>query len=185
MLQRVHESVVPLLFGKDAPYRDQVRLVLRPVPQPWHASSTYLHEAALAVARLAPHDDEVLADPARNPFYVFSVALMRANERWFEAPVRSKSGDEVRAELVTFAVDVLSEQRRRAGEAPLVTPPEGTSLTEALHQWTRVSDDGNTGSQIVPDLKYCVRPPPLLTADQAWPSDWYPCDADGAVERRR
>ncbi|WFD17911.1 hypothetical protein MCAP1_000122 [Malassezia caprae] len=140
-----------------APFADQVRVVVRPVPQPWHASSTYLHETALAIARLAPSDRAALASPATNPFWVFSQALMRESERWYEAPVRGKSGDQVRAELATLAVHVLSDEPRKAGAPSLVDLPQDTPLGEAVRAWTRVSDDGNTGSQIVPDLKYCVK----------------------------
>lgn len=150
-------DAVPLLIGDEAPFAGQVRVVVRPVPQPWHASSTYLHETALAVARLAPSERAALAHPTTNPFWVFSQALMRESERWYESPVRGKSGDQVRAELAALAVHVLSDEPRRAGTPPLVSLPDDTPLGQAVRAWTRVSDDGNTGAKIVPDLKYCVR----------------------------
>ncbi|CCU98349.1 unnamed protein product [Malassezia sympodialis ATCC 42132] len=148
-------DAVPLLIGDEAPFAGQVRVVVRPVPQPWHASSTYLHETALAVARLAPSERAALAHPTTNPFWVFSQALMRESERWYESPVRGKSGDQVRAELAALAVHVLSDEPRRAGTPPLVSLPDDTPLGQAVRAWTRVSDDGNTGAKIVPDLKYC------------------------------
>ncbi|WFD25688.1 hypothetical protein MNAN1_000652 [Malassezia nana] len=150
-------DAVPLLMGDGAPYAGQVRVIVRPVPQPWHASSTYLHEAALAVARLAPTDPAVLADPKTNPFWVFSQALMQECSNWYEAPVRGKSGDEVRAELASLAVRVLGDEPRKAGAQTHLSLPDGVPLGQAVREWTRVSDEGNTGSQIVPDLKYCVK----------------------------
>ncbi|WFD21959.1 hypothetical protein MEQU1_000619 [Malassezia equina] len=150
-------DAVPLLIGDEAPFTGQVRVVVRPVPQPWHASSTYLHETALAIARLAPSDRTLLANPSTNPFWQFSQVLMRESERWYEAPVRGKSGDQVRAELATLAVQVLSDEPRKAGKPSLLSLSEGMPLGQAVREWTRVSDDGNTGSRIVPDLKYCVK----------------------------
>ena len=130
-------DAVPLLIGDEAPFAGQVRVVVRPVPQPWHASSTYLHETALAVARLAPSERAALAHPTTNPFWVFSQALMRESERWYESPVHGEG--------------------RELGTPPLVSLPDDTPLGQAVRAWPRVSDDGNTGAKIVPDLKYCVR----------------------------
>ena len=151
-----HEHIASMVSGNDARYRGQLRVVIRPVPQPWHASSTWLHETALAVARLARSDEHMLEDPQTNAFWQYSVALMRELERWNEANVRAKSADEVRAELTSLAVSVLGEDARKSGSAPLVRLDSGQTLTEAVRGWTRVGE-GNSGSRIVPDLKYCVK----------------------------
>ena len=112
-----HEHIASMVSGNDARYRGQLRVVIRPVPQPWHASSTWLHETALAVARLARSDEHMLEDPQTNAFWQYSVALMRESERWNDANVRAKSADEVRAELTSLAVSVLGEDARKSGTA--------------------------------------------------------------------
>lgn len=157
ILINFHEQVRPLLFGEDAPFKNKVRVVLRPVPQPWHASSTYLHETALAIARLAPTDPDVLANPETNPFYQYSVALMRESSRWYSSKAHDKTADQIRSELAALAVDVLSEQPRKAGTTPTLSVPSGEALGQEIRKLTRDSDDGNTGTEVVPDLKYCVR----------------------------
>jgi hypothetical protein len=53
----------------------RVQLVLRLTPQPWHATSTLLHEVALAFGRLAPER-----------FWPFSQALMDGQEAFFDRP---------------------------------------------------------------------------------------------------
>ncbi|KAL4399909.1 hypothetical protein ACI68E_002821 [Malassezia pachydermatis] len=157
ILINFHEQVRPLLFGEDAPFKNKVRVVLRPVPQPWHASSTYLHETALAIARLAPTDPDVLANPETNPFYQYSVALMRESSRWYSSKAHDKTADQIRSELAALAVDVLSEQPRKAGTTPTLSVPSGEALGQEIRKLTRDSDDGNTGTEVVPDLKYCIK----------------------------
>ena len=70
-----HEHIASMVSGNDARYRGQLRVVIRPVPQPWHASSTWLHETALAVARLARSDEHMLEDPQTNAFWQYSCLL--------------------------------------------------------------------------------------------------------------
>lgn len=156
MLTNFHTNVVPLLFGEQAPFKDQLRVVVRPYPQTWHASSPLLHETALAVARISLHDQLALQDPERNAFWVFSQALMKESERWYDAPARSKNPDQIRAELATLVVNVLGEDVRKAKKTPIVEL-DGQPLGQAVRSWTRVSDEGNTGSKIVPDLKYVTK----------------------------
>ncbi|WFD29196.1 hypothetical protein MSPP1_000202 [Malassezia sp. CBS 17886] len=156
MLKSMDEHVTPLLRGESAPFRDRVRVVLRPTPQPWHVASSLVHEAALAVARISLEDPAQLEDPATNAFWVYSNALMRVQERFFDDETRSKAPDQIRAELATFGVSTLGEDIRRAKRESVVRDLHGVPLGQAIRSWTRVGD-GNKGSEIVPDLKYCVK----------------------------
>ena len=138
-----------MICGENAPYRQQVHVVVRPYPQPWHASSTLMHESALASARLALSDRLALEDVSRNAFWQYSYALFKAQERWFDDAVRDKTADQIRGELASLAVDAL-------GERTSILELRGEPITQALRNWTRVGD-GNAGSPIVPDLKYCIK----------------------------
>lgn len=51
MFKTVHTSVLPLIREK---YADKVQLLFRQQIQPWHPSSTLVHEAAVAVLKLQP-----------------------------------------------------------------------------------------------------------------------------------
>lgn len=178
MLTNFHKDVVPLLFGEQAPFKDQLRVVVRPYPQTWHASSPLLHETALAVARISLRDRLALQDPEQNAFWIYSQALMNENHRWFDGPARSKNPDQVRAELATLAVNVLGEDVRKAKKDAIVEL-DGQPLGQAVRSWTRVSDEGNEGSKIVPDLKYVVRASAPDTDENRSP-ERHPCDAYGA-----
>lgn len=182
ILNNFQSQVVPLLFGEQAPFRGKVRVIVRPVPQPWHASSSLLHETALAVARLSLTDRVALEDPEKNAFWVFSQALMKESERWYDGPARSKNPDQVRAELATLAVNVLGEDVRKAKKESIVAL-DGQPLGQAVRSWTRVSDEGNAGSKIVPDLKYCVRR--YADPDQNRTPERHSHHADCTLERRR
>ncbi|WFD05297.1 hypothetical protein MVES1_000626 [Malassezia vespertilionis] len=149
MLANFDAFGVPLLFGQHAAFHGDVRVVVRPVPQPWHASSVLLHETALSVARLCVPDEQRLADPVSNAFWIFSQALMKASPEWYEARARAKTADQVRDELAQLCGQVFAS----SGKDMLQL--NGQPVEQAVRHWTRVSDEGNDGSMIVPEMKYC------------------------------
>ncbi|KAK4057674.1 hypothetical protein OIO90_001322 [Microbotryomycetes sp. JL221] len=51
-LQGVYDSVLPLIRDGSL----DLKVVIRQVPQPWHSSSTLVHEAAIAVAQVLAED---------------------------------------------------------------------------------------------------------------------------------
>jgi hypothetical protein len=51
MFRTVHASVLPLVRQK---YASRLQIIFRQQIQPWHPSSTLVHEAAAAVLRLQP-----------------------------------------------------------------------------------------------------------------------------------
>ena len=61
MFTTVYGSVAPIIKAK---YSDKVQIIFRQQIQPWHPSSTLVHEAGVAVLQLAPER-----------FYPFSKAL--------------------------------------------------------------------------------------------------------------
>ena len=83
-----HEHIASMVSGNDARYRGQLRVVIRPVPQPWHASSTWLHETALAVARLARSDEHMLEDPQTNAFGLGDVYKRQMRMCALRAPMK-------------------------------------------------------------------------------------------------
>ncbi|KAK0536546.1 hypothetical protein OC834_001157 [Tilletia horrida] len=149
----VEEHVFPLIFGQGAKYENRLRLVIRPIPQPWHGSSTYLHEAALASARISAAAAAAASsastadatDAKQNAFWTTSLALMRAQTRFFDVPAKDKTAEQIRDELAGIVAEALSSSSVKNGGAKDVRSliaPQG---------------DGNAGSDVVPDLKYCVK----------------------------
>ncbi|PWN48417.1 hypothetical protein IE53DRAFT_347543 [Violaceomyces palustris] len=153
----VNEFLLPLVQGQGSPYRGLVRIVLRPYPQPWHSSSTLLHESALAVAKLSIDDPNVTAEPSRNAFWVYSLELMKQQERFFDGPSRGKAPDQIRGELATLVIDTIGEGPKKQKEQALVGELHGTPLGQSVKNLIRVEKEGNVGSAVVPDLKYCVK----------------------------
>lgn len=58
------ENVLRPLFASGGKYGGKVKVIFRLQVQPWHGSSTFTHEAALAVARVSPEN-----------FWSFSLAV--------------------------------------------------------------------------------------------------------------
>jgi hypothetical protein len=48
-LARAVDGVLRPFFSEGGKYAGKVKMVFRPQVQPWHASSTFVHEAGLAV----------------------------------------------------------------------------------------------------------------------------------------
>lgn len=139
------EHALPLIAGADAPFRDSVRVVLRPVPQPWHASSTLLHEGAIAAAHLALPDAAATAAYERNAFWQASHALFKNQERWFDGAVVGKTFDGVRDEIAQVVAGAL-------GAASTASQ----AVERDVRAQTRVAE-GNAGASVVPDLKYAIK----------------------------
>lgn len=156
-LKGVNSDLLPLILPSDSPFHNSVKIVIRPYPQPWHSSSTLLHESALAVANLAKlSKPELLVDPKTNAFWIYSLALMQDQEAYFDGPARTKNADQIRAELASKAIALLGEQPKNAREKISVVLPQGTPLGQAFKNLVRVEKEGNGGSSVVPELKYCV-----------------------------
>lgn len=117
----------PKLAGK-------VQVILRQQVQPWHPSSTLVHEAAIAVERLAPAK-----------FWQFSEALFDDQKAYFD-------------------VNVVGETRNATYRrlAKLGAQSAGVSEDE-LYKLLAISDkpgeDGglNTGNQVTDDLKVVIK----------------------------
>lgn len=171
-LHGVYEHLLPLLFNKDSKYLGKVRLILRPYPQPWHATSGLLAESAVAIARLAepagPNleaESNRLKDPKLNAFWVFSLEIMKRQEQYFDGPARLKNPDQIRGDFVNLAVSVLGEEPKKEQGRPLLRPHErGLPLGQAVKNLVRVEPEGNGGSQVTADLKYCIKVSILLTS---------------------
>ena len=106
----------------------KVDLLLQCVPQPWHAQSAYMHEAALAVKSI----DE-------SKFFVACEALFAAQEAFFDAPTADKSANQIKAELA----EVVSK---------------ATDLdTAAVIEQLAIKGEGNCGNSTTPNMKWAIK----------------------------
>ena len=110
---------------------------MRPHPQPWHASSTLVHEAALAVAKAAP-----------TKFWAYSLALFKAQEAFYDIPTQSVGPSVTRENLADLGKEsaTLSDEEVLAVKDLLKlksTPNGGTGVTDDLKACSECCYDEN------------------------------------------
>ncbi|KAJ7506652.1 hypothetical protein B0H11DRAFT_238704 [Mycena galericulata] len=124
------DSVLVPLLGPSGKYHGKVKAIFRPQVQPWHASSTYVHEAGLAVARVSPES-----------FWFFSLALFKRQGEYFDGPTSNLTPLQVRGNLAALAGEVLPANA--AGSFADLLVLKGTSP--------------NGGVAVTDDLKYTIK----------------------------
>ncbi|CAE6417080.1 unnamed protein product [Rhizoctonia solani] len=114
------DSVLKPLFT-EGKYAGKVKLLLRLQPQPWHGSSTFTHEAALAVGRVAPEK-----------FLEYVTELFKAQEQFFDIPTSTLTPLQIREKLIALAPGGVD----KTAVADLLelksTPNGGVSVTDDL-----------------------------------------------------
>lgn len=81
---------------------------------------------------------------------------MAHQEAYFDGPSRNRNPDQIRAELANLAVSVLGEAPKKSRSKPIVSLPPGQPLGQTVKALLKVGE-GNEGSKVIPDLKYCVK----------------------------
>ncbi|KAJ2141335.1 hypothetical protein IW136_002309 [Coemansia sp. RSA 678] len=124
MWHTVYSQLVP-------EYRD-FGLIFRHQIQPWHPSSLAMHEAALAVARLSPHN-----------FWLFCDALFTRQSEFFDEAVVDLTRTQVYGRLADIAMSVNAVDDR-------------LELLQLLD--VQASDTPtNAGNAVTANVKYYVR----------------------------
>ncbi|KAH7101104.1 hypothetical protein BKA62DRAFT_743471 [Auriculariales sp. MPI-PUGE-AT-0066] len=117
------------LFAQGGKYDGRVKVIVRLHPQPWHASSTWVHEAGLAVLRVAPQS-----------FWEFSLVLFNAQDDYFDIPTNDLTPSQIREKLATLAASVIGADKK-AAVLDLLT----------------LKGSPNGGNAVTDDLKYCIK----------------------------
>ncbi|ORE02641.1 hypothetical protein BCV72DRAFT_338588 [Rhizopus microsporus var. microsporus] len=92
LYKKIREQVWPYI---EQTYPNKVKLIFRHQVQPWHAASTAVHEAALAVEKL--YD---------NKFFPFSDVLFLRQKEFFDESLETKSRKQIIEELAQIAETV-------------------------------------------------------------------------------
>jgi hypothetical protein len=90
-MARALDGVLKPLVDAGGPYAGKLKVIFRPQVQPWHASSTLVHEAGIAVARTAPE-----------AFWPFSLAVCSLRSCWTTRPDAATSSSKTRRSTSTF-----------------------------------------------------------------------------------
>ncbi|CAK7228959.1 hypothetical protein SBRCBS47491_007083 [Sporothrix bragantina] len=137
----VYTGVVPALRGpRAADLGSRVQFIFRHQVQPWHPSSTLVHEAGLAVQRAAA--------AAGNPvlFWDFSAALFKDQKAYMDVNVVNEGRNATYRRLATLAGSVSSQL-------------DPAAIYKELEVATAPSADGsvNIGNAVTNDLKLVIK----------------------------
>lgn len=128
--------VIPAIrekYNGDKTWKSGITLIFRQQVQPWHPSSTLMHEAALAVLRLAPEK-----------FWEFSTHLFSQQKSFFDVNVVNETRNATYKRLADLAGHV---------------GVDAAQVYKLLEISDKPASDGslNTGNQVTNDLKVVTK----------------------------
>lgn len=126
-LFRALRTVVTPLVRADPSWSANLAVVFRQQVQPWHPSSTLLHEAALAVLQLAPA-----------AFWDFSAALFDAQKSFFDINVVGETRNDTYKRLAKIAAAVGVDE---AEVYKRLAIPDKAESEDALNVGNAVTND--------------------------------------------
>jgi len=136
-----YTGVVPALRSKSGGFGSRVQVLFRHQVQPWHPSSTLVHEAGLAVQRAA------VAAGQPQLFWDFSAALFKGQRAYMDVTVVSEGRNDTYKRLAALAASSSG----------------GTLDAEAIYKDLAIASeptaDGsvNTGNAVTNDLKLVIK----------------------------
>lgn len=130
MFKTLHSSVFPLVKQK---YPSEVQFIFRQQIQPWHPSSTLVHEAAAAVLRLSP-----------GKFYDYSAALFDHQKEYFDLSVVNEPRNGTYKRLAKLAGETGVDENKTMNLLRISAKP---------------GEDGslNSGNGVTDDVKLMVK----------------------------
>ncbi|KAL0578810.1 hypothetical protein V5O48_003177 [Marasmius crinis-equi] len=145
------ENILRPLFNPGGKYAGKVKVMFRNQVQPWHSSSTFVHEAGLAVARIAPEH-----------FWAFSLALFKNQEEYFDIPTSTLTPLQIREKLSQLAAYSIQQ-----GSTPVNRDPSprhivpqligGNGIASEVGELLKLKSSPNGGVDVTDDLKYTVK----------------------------
>lgn len=131
MFQTIHTVFPPLL--QTPQYGKKLQIIFRQQIQPWHPSSTLVHEAGAAVLRLAP-----------DKFWPFSAKLFERQKEYFDVNVVNETRNQTYARLAKVAAEVGVDEEGVLGLLVVADKPG--------------KDGGlNVGNGVTDDVKFMVK----------------------------
>jgi len=130
MFDTVYTDVFPLVKSK---YPDKVQFIFRQQIQPWHPSSTLVHEAGVAVLQTKPEG-----------FWDFSKALFERQTEYFDVNVVNEPRNKTYERLSKLAGSVGLDEKAIYSKLEIANKPD--------------KDGGlNSGNAVTNDLKLLVK----------------------------
>ncbi|KAG9769077.1 hypothetical protein ABEF95_001639 [Exophiala dermatitidis] len=132
LFKTFYTGVVPLIEKKYT--NPGIRVIFRQQIQPWHPSSTLVHEAAAAVLKTAP-----------DSFWAFSEKLFDHQKEYFDEAVVNETRNNTYKRLAKLAGSVKGVDEKQILDLLLISEKPG--------------EDGslNTGNKVTNDIKLMVK----------------------------
>ncbi|KAI0307067.1 hypothetical protein B0F90DRAFT_1622059 [Multifurca ochricompacta] len=129
-LSRAIDNIVKPLVDIGGKYEGKIKIIFRNQVQPWHGSSTFTHEAGLAVALVAPEK-----------FWSFSLILLNRQDEYYDIPTSTLTPVQIREKLASLFVET------------------GASVNEvnAFTELLKLKGTPNGGVSVTDELKYTVK----------------------------
>lgn len=124
MFNTVYDSVFPLVKQK---YPEKVQIIFRQQIQPWHPSSTLVHEAGAAVLQINP-----------DKFWDFSKALFDKQTDYFDVNMVHESRNKTYERLAKLAGGVGLDEKKIYGLLEVSDKPASDG---SLNSGNKVTDD--------------------------------------------
>ncbi|KAK4890598.1 hypothetical protein LTR27_010760 [Elasticomyces elasticus] len=130
MFNTVYDSVFPIVKQK---YADKVQFIFRQQIQPWHPSSTLVHEAGAAVLQTNP-----------DKFWEFSKALFAESDKFYDVNVVNETRNATYERLSKIAGGVGVDEKKVYDLLMISDKPDK-------------DDSLNTGNAVTNDIKLMVK----------------------------
>lgn len=126
-------NVVAPLIRENPKWASGLQIIFRQQVQPWHPSSTLVHEAALAVLKVAPEK-----------FWAFSDALFKAQKDYFDVNVVNETRNQTYKRLAKLGAGVGVDEAK---------------IYDLLAISDKPAEDGslNIGNGVTNDLKVLIK----------------------------
>ncbi|KAJ5037455.1 uncharacterized protein L3040_007630 [Drepanopeziza brunnea f. sp. 'multigermtubi'] len=130
MFNTVYTSIFPLISKN---YASKVQILFRQQIQPWHPSSTLVHEAGVAVLKVQP-----------DKFFEFSKALFDDAESFYDVNIVNEPRNKTYERLAKIGASVGVDEKE---------------MYKLLHISDKPGEDGslNSGNGVTNDLKVLVK----------------------------
>lgn len=128
LFRTFYHDVKPIIAEN---YHTRLQVIFKQQIQPWHPSSTLVHEAAAAVLKLAPEK-----------FWEFSDALFKKQTDFFDLSVVNETRNETYKRLAALAASVGVDSEK-VFELLAIVPQGGESL--------------NSGNGVTNDIKLMIK----------------------------
>jgi len=130
MFDTVYDGVFPAVENK---YSDKVQFIFRQQIQPWHPSSTLVHEAGAAVLQTQPEK-----------FWEFSKALFDKQTEYFDANIVHEPRNKTYERLAKLAGSVGIDDKKIYGLLEISDKPDSEGGT-------------NSGNKVTNDIKLMTK----------------------------